>query len=65
MAGRAALEVGTHARDPVIGFRTVELELDVFVELLEALVAEQLGLGGAEQLLDGSVVLALVMISLR
>ena len=65
MAGRAALEVGAHARDPVVGVRALKLELDVLVELLEALVAEQLGLGGAEQPLEGVVVGCWSMIGLR
>ena len=40
----------------VVGLGAVQLELDVLVELFEALVAEQLGLGRAEQPLQGVVV---------
>jgi hypothetical protein len=43
----------------------LELELDVLVELLEALVAEQLRLGGAEQSLQGLVMNVLGHVGLR
>ena len=49
VAGRAALEVGAHPRQPLIGVRPVELELDVLVEQFEALLASDLGLAGPEQ----------------
>src|SRR5688500_13550250 len=60
VAGGAALEVGPHARDPGVSLRALELELDVLVEPLEALVAEQLRPGGAEQPLQAVVVSVLV-----
>src|SRR3954447_9813083 len=47
-AGGAALEVGVHAGDPRIGGLAGEGQLDVAVELLEALLAGQLRLTGAE-----------------
>ena len=37
--------MGAHAGYPVVGLGTLELELYVLVDFLEALVAEQLGLG--------------------
>jgi hypothetical protein len=46
VAGGAALDMGAHARDPVVGPCASELELDVLVEVLEALIAEQLRLRG-------------------
>src|SRR5581483_7745927 len=48
-AGRATGEVGAHAGHRLVGGGTVELELDVLVEPLEALVAAELGLAGPEQ----------------
>src|SRR6059058_1584141 len=47
-AGGAALEVGVHAGDPRIGRLAGERQLDVAVELLEALLAGQLRSAGAE-----------------
>src|SRR4051812_6976026 len=47
-AGGAAVEVGAHAGDPRVGGVADEAELDVAVELLEALLAGQLGSAGAE-----------------
>ena len=49
LAGRAALEVGAHAGHGRVGVRAGQRELDVAVELLEALLAGQLGSGGAEE----------------
>ena len=51
VAGLAALEVGTHARDQFVGARRVVLdfELDVAVEFREALFAGELRTGGAQQ----------------
>src|SRR3712207_2079503 len=48
-AGRAADQMGPQAGDRGVGVGARELELDVAVELLEALVAADLGLGRAEQ----------------
>src|SRR3954465_3921234 len=47
-AGGAALEVGVHAGDPRLGRLAGERQLDVAVELLEALLAGQLRGPGAE-----------------
>jgi hypothetical protein len=51
VAGLAALEVRAHAGDKLVGARgaVLELDLDVAVELIEALLAGQLGLGGAQE----------------
>jgi hypothetical protein len=49
VAGGTALEMRAHAGHPAAGVRTVRLELDVLAELVEALVAEKLRPGGAEQ----------------
>jgi hypothetical protein len=43
VAGRAALEVRSHAGDARVGVAAGELELDVAVQVLEAFVARQLG----------------------
>src|SRR5215211_5600545 len=58
VAGLAAVEVGAHAWDQLVGARCVvaEFELDVAVELLEALIACQLGTGGTQQALQEIVV---------
>src|SRR5215211_455336 len=48
-AGRAALEVSAHAGDRLVGAAARQLELDIPVELLEALLAADLGPSGAEQ----------------
>ena len=48
VAGRAAFEVRAHARDLLVRGGAVELELDVAVELVEALLARQLRTGRAE-----------------
>jgi hypothetical protein len=45
VAGRAAIEVRAHARNLAIGVRFGQFELDVAVELLEALFAGQLRAG--------------------
>ena len=42
-AGGAAFEVGSHARHGCVGVATGDLELDVVIEVLEALIARQLG----------------------
>ena len=48
LAGRAALEVGAHARHRRFGVGAGQRQLDVAVELLEALLAGQLGPGGPQ-----------------
>jgi hypothetical protein len=45
IAGRAAVEMGPHARHPRLGVLAGELEVDVAVEFVEALLAAQLGFG--------------------
>jgi hypothetical protein len=45
VARRTAFEVRAHARDLPIGVRFGQFELDVAIELLEALLAGQLGAG--------------------
>ena len=50
-AGRAALQVRAHSRYPVIGVRPGQLEFDVGVECLEALLAIELRAGWAEEAL--------------
>src|SRR6187200_963524 len=47
-AGGTAVEVGAHPRDPLGRRLPGEVQLDVAVELLEALLAGQLGGTGAE-----------------
>jgi hypothetical protein len=47
-ARRAPLEVGTHSRDCRVRVRPAELELDVTVELVEALLTCQLRPGGTD-----------------
>jgi hypothetical protein len=49
VACRAALEMRAHARDPLLGGRSGELELNVVVELLAALLAGQLRARRAEE----------------
>jgi hypothetical protein len=51
VAGLAALEMRAHARDQLVRARGAlpELDLDIAVELVEALLAGELGLGGAEE----------------
>src|SRR3954469_23167718 len=57
-AGGAALEVGLHAGDPRIGGLAGERQLDVAVELLEALLAGQLmGAGTEDPAQDGAAFL--------
>src|SRR6478735_11658375 len=51
-------EVGTEARDELVGGSACELELDVTVELLEALVAADLRLVAAEQALERRIEVA-------
>ena len=48
-AGRAALEVRAHARHDGVRVAARALELNLAVELLEALLAGQLRAGGSEQ----------------
>jgi hypothetical protein len=43
VTGRASLEVRPHSRNCLIGIRTGKLQLDVPIELLEALLAAELG----------------------
>src|SRR3954451_15237840 len=47
-AGGAAVEVGAHPGDPRLGGLAGDGQLDIAVELLEALLAGQLGGAGAE-----------------
>src|SRR5262249_12270842 len=54
-AGRTAVEVRPHAGDRVVGRSTLELDLDIAVELVEALLAAELGLLGAQQAAQGDV----------
>jgi hypothetical protein len=51
VAGLAALEMRVHAGDQLVGARgaVLDLDLDVAVELVEALLAGQLGLGGTQE----------------
>src|SRR5918994_2814818 len=51
-AGGAAFEVRPEARDGGVGVGSDQLQLDVTVEQLEALVAADLGLRGSEQTAD-------------
>ena len=48
-AGGAALEVRSHPGDLRVGIRAGDLRLDVDIELIEALLAGQLGSCGPEQ----------------
>ena len=56
LAGGTALKVGPHSRNVLVGGHALEFEVDVLIELLEALVAEQLRIGGAEQPFQDGVV---------
>jgi hypothetical protein len=47
LAGGTALEVGPQARNSVVGCGALKFEVDVLVELLETLVAQDLRGGGA------------------
>ena len=49
LAGRAAFEVCAHSRDLLVGGSAGELELDVSVELVEALLARQFRASRAEE----------------
>jgi hypothetical protein len=49
VAGWAAFEVRAHARHVFVGGCAGKLELDIVVELVEALVASQLRSWGAEE----------------
>ena len=49
VAGGAAGEMGPQAGQGGVGVLAGELEVDVAVELVEAGIAADLGLGGAEQ----------------
>jgi hypothetical protein len=49
VAGRAAFEVRAHTGDVFVGGCAGELELDIVVELVEALLASQLRSWGAEE----------------
>jgi hypothetical protein len=55
-AGGAALEVRAQPGDPFVCRLPLQLELDVLVEALEALVAKNLRLARSEQPLEGVVV---------
>ena len=48
LAGGTALKVGPHSRNVFVGGRALEFEVDVLIEFLEALVAEQLRIGRAQ-----------------
>ena len=48
-------EVGPQARDELVGGSACELELDVPVELREALVSADLRLAAAEQALESRI----------
>src|ERR1044072_9515383 len=48
-AGRASLKVRVHARELAVRLRVLELGLDVAIELVEAMLAGQLGLARSEQ----------------
>src|SRR5215216_5621726 len=60
VAGGAAFEVRAHAGDLLVGGCGGELELDVVVELIEALLAGELRAGGAEELREELRVVRLV-----
>jgi hypothetical protein len=47
-ARRAPLEVGTHSGDCCVRVGSAELELDVTIELIEALLTGQLRPGGTD-----------------
>jgi len=49
IAGSTPFQVGPHPRDNLIPLSFGELELHVLIELLEALLAAELGLGRPEQ----------------
>ena len=61
-AGRAADQVGAHAGHPCVGVRTAQLQFDVAVEVLEALLASELRLGGAQKALQKTLVLVFVRV---
>jgi hypothetical protein len=48
-AGGAAVQVGAQTRKSGVGIVSGNLEIDIAIELFEALVAADLGLGRAEQ----------------
>src|SRR4051794_41577924 len=54
-AGGAARQVRCHPWDPLVGGCADQLELDVDVERLEALVAAELGRGRAQQAREGLI----------
>src|SRR5690242_15304012 len=60
-AGRAAAEMSAEAREARVGVSAGKLELDVFVEQLEALITAHLVAGRPKQLLDVLMVLALLV----
>jgi hypothetical protein len=49
VAGGTALEVSAHAGQAGVGVLAGQLELDVLVEELEALLAADLGIGRSDQ----------------
>ena len=51
-AGRATLQMSAHTGYPLIGLCSGKLQLHVPVELVEALLAAELGAGGTEQTLN-------------
>src|SRR3954452_6090598 len=59
LAGRTALEVSAHARHRRFGVGARQRQLDVAVELLEALLAGQLRPGGAEDAAQAQQVVVL------
>jgi hypothetical protein len=51
----ASLQVRSHAGNLLVGARTSDLQLDISVQVLEALLAVQLRSGGPEQASQGSI----------
>ena len=49
VAGLAAFKVRAHPGNRLVGVSAGEFELDLAVELIEALLAGELGVGGSEQ----------------
>jgi hypothetical protein len=58
VTGGASLEVRTHTRDCIVRIHAGKLQLDISIELLEALVAGQLGPLGPEQRAQQGVIAA-------
>ena len=62
VAGGASLEVRTHARDRLVRILAGKLQLDISIELLEALLAAQLGPSGPSSARSSVVIVASVML---